>query len=79
MPLLDFLADLDETASELVSEDYGIVHRPGMVDGPLMQVAAVDPDVADLEEEIPGIDGGAQDFADYDGSGFGAQLTTTAG
>ena len=38
--------------SELVSEYDRIVYRPGVVCGPLMQIAAADADVGDLQQHI---------------------------
>jgi hypothetical protein len=53
-------------ATELVPEDDGVVYGPGMVGGPLVQIAPAHSDVGNLEEDFIGADGGAFDFAEFD-------------
>jgi hypothetical protein len=67
LPVFDLLADLDDMAAELMTEDDGVVDRPGMIGGPLVEVRSADPDIGDFEEDVLGSDRGFFDFADFDG------------
>ena len=64
-------AEFDDISSELVPKDDRVVYRPGLVPGPLVQVAAAYSHVGDFEEDFIGGDGGTFDFAEFDRSGFG--------
>jgi hypothetical protein len=48
--VFDLLADLDDMAAELMTEDDGVVDRPGMIGGPLVEVRSADPDIGDFED-----------------------------
>jgi hypothetical protein len=69
-PILDLFADLDDVPAELMPEDDGVIDRPGMIGGPLVQVASADPDVGDFEEDVFRTDGRFLDLADFDGVFF---------
>ncbi len=71
LPALHLLADFDDAPAELVAEHDRVIHRPGVIGGPLVQVAAADADVGDFEQDILRADGGLFDLADFDGVFFG--------
>src|SRR5690606_1767646 len=66
LPAHDLFTKRPHPSGELVAEHYGIAHGPGMVRGPLMKVAATDPHVGDLEEDVLGADGGALHLPQFD-------------
>ena len=74
LPAFDLLAQLDDAAGELVAEDDRVVDRPGMVGGPLVEVAAADADVGDFEQDVFFTDDGSGDLADIDGALFGGEV-----
>ncbi len=60
------VTDCDNRAAELMAEDDRIVDRPGMVAGPLVEIAAADADIGDLEQHIVRADFGNADFTEFD-------------
>jgi hypothetical protein len=67
------LADFDDVAAELMPEHDGIIHRPGVIGGPLMQIGAANADIGDFEEHILRTDGRLFDLTDFDGAFFRAR------
>jgi hypothetical protein len=47
-----------------------VIHRPGVIRRPLMQIRAANADVGDFEEHILSTDGGFLDFSDFDRAFF---------
>ena len=68
LPTGDIRTEFHDVSAKFVAEDDGIVHRPGMIPGPLVKIAAAHSDVGDLKENFIGADGGTFDFAEFDRS-----------
>jgi len=74
LPAFHIATQFDDFPSELVTENDGVVHWPGVVCGPLMKVGATYTYVGDFEEDILWADGGFIDFTDFDGALFGCKV-----
>ena len=57
-----------------MAEDDRVVDGPGVVGGPLVEVAAADADVGDFEQDVFFTNDGAGDLADFDGAFFGGEV-----
>ena len=59
LPIINIRAEFDNVSAEFVTEDDGVIDRPGMVGRPLVQVTAADPHVGDFEQDVFPSDGRA--------------------
>ena len=66
LPAFHVLADFDDVAAEFVTKHDRIIHRPGMIRRPLVQVRAAHAHIGDLQQHVLGTDGGFLDFTDFD-------------
>ena len=60
-----------DASAELVAEYHRVVHRPTVVGGPLVQIAAAHSDVGDLQQYFFVADFGGGQFSDFYGALLG--------
>ena len=66
LPIINIRAEFDNVSAEFVTEDDGVIDRPGMIGGPLVEIASADANVGDFKEDFVGTDGGTFDFSKLD-------------
>ena len=66
LPIINIRAEFDNVSAEFVTEDDGVIDRPGMLGGPLVEIASADANVGDFKEDFVGTDGGTFDFSKLD-------------
>ena len=79
LPSLHVAAGLDDSATELVAEHDGIVDRPRMIGGPLMEIAATDADVGHFQQDVIRADRRLLDLADLDGALLRGEVDDSSG
>jgi predicted acylesterase/phospholipase RssA len=66
LPAFHVFADLDDVPAKFMPQHDGIIDRPRMIRGPLMQVRSTDTHVSNFQEHILSPDRGLLDFTDFD-------------
>ena len=72
--MLHLLADFHDASTKLMAQDDGVVHRPGVIRRPLMEVRATDADIGHLQQHILATDNGHLDFTDFYGILFWSKV-----
>jgi hypothetical protein len=78
-PAFHVLADLNDLPAKLMPEHHRVIHRPGVIRGPLVQIRAANADIGDFEEHILSTDGGLFDLTDFDGAFFRREVDDGGG
>jgi hypothetical protein len=62
-----------------MSKHHGVIHRPGVIRRPLVQIAATNTHIFHLQQHIVIGDGWLLELADFDGAFFGGEVDDGSG
>ena len=74
LPGGDITTNLSDDPAKLVPEHHGVVDWPGVVGGPLMQVAPTHANIGDFQENVAWSDLRGGEFADLDRTFLGREV-----